>query len=159
AVQAVLDDYGYSDSMLKAKSRDSHTLKTEDIMDLMDEAVALILLPAVLYSSGQILDMQKLTKAAHEKGIIIGFDLCHSIRAIPHHLEEWDMDFAVWCTYKPLNGGPGSVAGLYVHPRHPHFGVSLKRWFGNNKESQFDMNHEFDAAADISQYQIGTPHI
>src|SRR5699024_4989931 len=100
AVQAVLDDYGYSDSMLKAKSRDSHTLKTEDIMDLMDESVALILLPAVLYRSGQILDMQKLTKAAHEKGIIIGFDLCHSIGAIPHHLEEWDMDFAVWCTYK-----------------------------------------------------------
>src|SRR5699024_6326175 len=98
----------------------------------------------------------KLTKAAHEKGIIIGFDLCISIGAIPNHLEEWDMAFAVWCTYKHLNGGPGSVAGLYVHPRHHHLGVSLKDWFGNNKESQFDMNHESYAAADISQYQIGT---
>lgn len=159
AVQAVLDDHGYPDSLLKAESRDGHTLKTEDIIELMDDSVALILLPAVLYRSGQILDMEKLTDAAHEKGIIIGFDLCHSIGAIPHHLEDWDVDFAVWCTYKHLNGGPGSVAGLYVHPKHHHLGVSLKGWFGNNKESQFDMNHEFDGAPDISQYQIGTPHI
>lgn len=159
AVQAVLDDHGYSDSLLKVASRDGHTLKTEDIIDLMDESVALILLPAVLYRSGQVLDMKALTEAAHARGIIIGFDLCHSIGAIPHHLEDWDVDFAVWCTYKHLNGGPGSVAGLYVHPRHHHLGVSLKGWFGNDKETQFDMNHEFDAAADISQYQIGTPHI
>ncbi|MCD2138366.1 kynureninase [Salinicoccus halitifaciens] len=159
AVQAVLDDCGHGDGLLKAESRDGHNLETEDIIDLMDESVALILLPAVLYRSGQILDMERLTRAAHEKGIIIGFDLCHSIGAIPHELKDWGVDFAVWCTYKHLNGGPGSVAGLYVHPKHHHKQVSLKGWFGNNKESQFDMDHTFDPAADISQYQIGTPHI
>lgn len=159
AVQSVLDDHGHGDGLLKAESHDGHTLKTEDIISLMDESVALILLPSVLYRSGQILDMERLTRAAHDKGIFIGFDLCHSIGAIPHELQDWGVDFAVWCTYKHLNGGPGSVAGLYVHPRHHQREVSLKGWFGNNKQSQFDMDHTFDPAKDISQYQIGTPHV
>ena len=159
AVQAVLDDHGHGDALLKAKSRDGHTLDTEDIISLMDDSVAMVFLPSILYRSGQILDMERLTEAAHEKGIIIGFDLCHSIGAIPHELKDWGVDFAVWCTYKHLNGGPGSVAGLYVHPKHHHKQVSLKGWFGNNKETQFDMDHTFDPAEDISQYQIGTPHI
>ncbi|WP_411843350.1 kynureninase [Salinicoccus sp. HZC-1] len=159
ALQAVLDDCGHNDGLVKVPSEDGHLLNTETIIGMMDESIALILLPSVLYRSGQVLEMEKITQAAHEKGIIVGFDLCHSIGAVPHHLKEWDVDFAVWCTYKHLNGGPGSVAGLYVHEKHHDKGVSLKGWFGNNKETQFDMNHTFDQAADISQYQVGTPHI
>lgn len=159
ACQSVLEDYGYEDGLVKVPSKDGHTLETEKIIKRMDESIALILLPAVLYRSGQILDMEKLTKCAHDKGIIIGFDLCHSIGAIPHELSDWGVDFAIWCTYKHLNGGPGSVAGVYVNKKHHHLGVSLKGWFGNNKETQFDMVHDFDQAQDISQYQIGTPHV
>lgn len=159
ACQSVLDDYGYHDGLKKIKSADGHTLTTEDIMDAMDESVAVALLPAVLYRSGQVLDMEALVKHAHEKGIIIGFDLCHSIGAIPHHLNRWDADFAVWCTYKHLNGGPGSVGGVYVNKKHHSKRVSLSGWFGNKKETQFDMIHDFDQAEDISQYQIGTPHV
>jgi kynureninase len=159
ACQSIVDDYGYSDALVKVPSPDGHTLTTDDIINLMDESIAIILLPAVLYRSGQILNMEEITKHAHEKGIIVGFDLCHSIGAIPHELSNWDVDFAVWCTYKHLNGGPGSVGGLYVNKKHHHVGVSLKGWFGNNKDTQFDMNHEFDQAANISQYQIGTPHV
>lgn len=159
ALQSVLDDYGYSDGMVKVPSEDGHLLDTETIIGMMDESIALMLLPSVLYRSGQVLEMQKITEAAHDKGIIVGFDLCHSIGALPHQLKEWGVDFAVWCTYKHLSGGPGSVAGLYVHERHHQKSVSLKGWFGNNKETQFDMAHDFDQAPDISQYQVGTPHI
>ncbi|TVT28283.1 kynureninase [Salinicoccus cyprini] len=159
AVQSILDDYGHSDGMVKIPSDDGHTLSTEAIIDRMDESVALVLLPSVLYRSGQVLEMKKLTEKAHEKGILIGFDLCHSIGSVPHELKKWGVDFAMWCTYKHLNGGPGSVGGLYVHERHHNLAVSLKGWFGNNKETQFDMAHTFDQARDISQYQVGTPHI
>ncbi|AKG73063.1 kynureninase [Salinicoccus halodurans] len=159
ALQSVLDDYGHSDGLVKVPSGDGHLLKTDTIIDMMDESVALILLPSVLYRSGQVLEMEKITEAAHEKDIIVGFDLCHSIGALPHQLKEWNVDFAIWCTYKHLSGGPGSVAGLYVHEKHHDKGVSLKGWFGNNKQTQFDMEHIFDQAPDISQYQVGTPHI
>ena len=81
----------------------------------MTDDIALILLPSVLYRSGQILDMKRLTAEAHKRGIHIGFDLCHSIGSIPHHFKEWDVDFAIWCNYKYLNAGPGGVAGLYVN--------------------------------------------
>lgn len=159
ALQSILDDHGHSDGLVKVPSDDGHTLKTEDAIRMMDESIALILLPSVLYRSGQVLEMEKITKAAHERGIIVGFDLCHSIGAVPHELKKWGVDFAVWCTYKHLNGGPGSVGGLYVNERHHGKSVSLKGWFGNDKSTQFDMNHHFDQAPDVSQYQTGTPHI
>ncbi|HJE20495.1 MAG TPA: kynureninase [Aliicoccus persicus] len=159
ALQAILDDHGYSDGLKKVASQDGHTLTTDDIIAAMDDDVALILLPSVLYRSGQVLDIKTITKAAHDKNIIIGFDLCHSIGSVPHKLSEHNVDFAVWCTYKHLNGGPGSVAGIYMAQRHHHLPVSLKGWFGNNKATQFDMSHEFDQASDASQLQVGTPHV
>ncbi|WP_020006723.1 kynureninase [Salinicoccus albus] len=159
ALKSILDDHGQKDGLVKVPTADGHTLKTEDIIGMMDESIALILLPSVLYRSGQVLEIEKITAAAHEKGIIVGFDLCHSIGAVPHHLKEWGVDFAVWCTYKHLNGGPGAIGGLYIDERHHKKAVSLKGWFGNDKTTQFDMKHDFDQAADASQYQTGTPHI
>src|SRR5699024_3697509 len=105
----------------------------------MTEEISMIILPSVLYRSGQFLDMKRLTEAAHNRNIPIGFDLCHSIGAIPHQLSEMGVDFAFWCTYKHLNGGPGSVGGIYVNEKH--FGTSpgLAGWFGSDKETQFDM--------------------
>lgn len=159
ALQSILDDHGYSDALKKVSSQDGHTLTTEDIIAAMADDVALILLPSVLYRSGQVLDIEALTKAAHDKGIIIGFDLCHSIGSVPHELSEHHVDFAVWCTYKHLNGGPGSVGGIYMAKRHHHLSASLKGWFGSHKDTQFDMSHTFEQAPDVSQLQIGTPHI
>jgi len=160
ALKAQLHLKGYDDShLVQVESRDGHTLKTEDIIDAMTEDIALIVLPSVLYRSGQILDMERLTKEAHQRQIKIGFDLCHSIGAIPHQLHDWDVDFAFWCTYKYLNGGPGSVAGLYVNEKH--FGVSpgLAGWFSSAKDKQFDMEHNLTPAADAGAFQIGTPHL
>ncbi|MCG3056551.1 aminotransferase class V-fold PLP-dependent enzyme, partial [Escherichia coli] len=82
-----------------------------------------------------------MTAEAHKRGIIIGFDGCHSIGAIPHHFSDWGVDFAYWCNYKHLNGGPGAVGGLYVNKKH--FGTlpGLAGWFSSKKEKQFDMDH------------------
>lgn len=145
--------------LMQVKSKDGNTLKTEDIIEQMTEEVALIVLPSVLYRSGQILDMKKLTEEAHKRNILIGFDLCHSVGAIPHHLSDWGVDFAFWCTYKHLNGGPGSVGALYVNEKHFDQAPGLTGWFSSSKETQFDMDHTLQKAADAGAYQIGTPHI
>lgn len=145
--------------LIRVKSDDRHTLKTDDITQQMTHDVALIILPSILYRSGQILDMKTLTEEAHKRDILIGFDLSHSIGAIPHQLSEWDVDFAFWCTYKHLNGGPGSVGGLYVNRRHFGKEPGLAGWFSSEKTKQFDMEHELTAANDAGAYQIGTPHI
>ncbi|HJF33157.1 MAG TPA: kynureninase [Sporosarcina psychrophila] len=157
--QLALKGFNPDEHLVQVKSRDSRFLYEEDIIEAMTDDIALIVLPAVLYRSGQILDMEKLTKAANEKGIPIGFDLCHSIGAVEHALHDWGADFAFWCTYKHLNGGPGSVAGLFVHDKHFGTAPGLAGWFGSKKESQFDMNHTMDPAMGTAAYQIGTPHV
>ncbi|NAO99149.1 kynureninase [Halomonas sp. MG34] len=145
--------------LIQVKSKNGNTLETTDIVAAMTEDIALIILPSVLYRSGQLLDIQTLTKEAHQRGIMIGFDLCHSIGSIPHHLSEWGVDFAFWCTYKHLNGGPGSVGGLYVNRRHFGKRPGLAGWFSSAKDKQFDMEHSLSPADTAGAYQIGTPHV
>ena len=125
----------------------------------MTDDVAVAVFPAVLYRSGQVLDLSAITRAAHEKGIIIGFDLCHSIGSIPHDLHDIGADFAFWCNYKHLNGGPGSVAGLFVHEKHFGTAPGLAGWFGSAKDKQFDLDVTHTPAEDAGAYQIGTPHV
>jgi kynureninase len=157
--QLTLKGYDPKTHLVQVKSRDGRTIHEEDIIDAMTEEIALIILPTVLYRSGQLLDIERLTKEAHKRGIVIGFDGCHSVGAIPHSFSEWDVDFAYWCNYKYVNSGPGGVGGLYVNERHHGKTPGLAGWFGSNKEKQFDMKHEFTPAADSGAYQIGTPHI
>jgi kynureninase len=146
-------------NLVKVKSRDGHTLSEEDIIEAMTEGIAMIVLSGVLYRSGQVLDMEKLTKEAHKRNIIIGFDLCHSIGSIPHELSNWGVDFAFWCNYKHLNGGPGAVGGLYVNNRHFGKTPGLTGWFSSSKDKQFDMDHELTPAEHAGAYQMGTPHV
>src|SRR6478752_4429719 len=119
ALQSQLRTHGYSPDthLIRVKSRDGRFLEEDDIIEAMTNEIALIILPTVLYRSGQILDMERLTAEAHNRGILIGFDGCHSIGAIPHSFSKWDVDFAYWCNYKHLNGGPGCVGGLYVNKK------------------------------------------
>ncbi|CEG26417.1 kynureninase [Bacillus sp. B-jedd] len=161
ALQSQLKLKGFDPAthLIQVKSNDGHTLTEEDIISSMTDEIALIVLPGILYRSGQILDMEFLTKEAHKRGIPIGFDLCHSIGSIPHHLTDWNVDFAFWCHYKHLNAGPGAAAGLYVNKRHFGKLPGLAGWFGSNKEKQFDMEHELTSAGDSGAYQIGTPNI
>ncbi len=138
-------------------SADGRTLDEADLIAAMTEEVALVVLPSVIYRSGQLLDMARLTASARERGLLIGFDCAHSAGAVPHRFSEWGVDFAVWCSYKYLNAGPGSVAGLYVNRRHFGAAPGLAGWWGSDKERQFDMRHEFEGAASAGAWQISTP--
>ncbi len=138
---------------------EEYLLNEDEIINNMTPDVALILLPSVLYRSGQLLDMNRITKEANRRGIMIGFDLAHSIGAIPHELHDWGVDFAVWCNYKYLNSGPGGVGGLFVHEKHSNLLPGMAGWFGSDKSQQFDMSHTFTPADSAGVYQVGTPHI
>ncbi|GLC89792.1 kynureninase [Lysinibacillus piscis] len=160
ALKAQLALKGYDEThLVQVSSKDGQTLDENDIIAAMTEDIALIVLPGVLYRSGQILDMARLTKAAHERGIVIGFDLCHSVGSVPHALREWGVDFAFWCTYKHLNGGPGSSGALFVHEKHFGMKPGLAGWFGSDKEKQFTMSHTFEPAFEAGAFQIGTPNV
>jgi len=161
ALKSQLQLHGYDpeEHLVQVKSRDGKMLQIDDIISAMSDEIALIVLPSVLYRSGQLLDIKRLTQEAHKRGIIIGFDLCHSIGSIPHALSDWDVDFAFWCTYKHLNGGPGSVGGLYVNKMHFGADPGLAGWFSSKKDKQFDMEHTLIAAPDAGAYQMGTPHV
>ena len=148
-----------TDDLALLKSRDGHTLDENDIIAAFNDDVALALLPSVLYRSGQLLDIERLTAKAHEKGIIIGFDCCHSAGSVPHRLHDWGVDFGVWCCYKYLNGGPGSSAAIFINRRHHGTRPGLPGWFGSDKSRQFDMALEFEPAANAGAWQMGTPHI
>ena len=145
--------------LVSVNSRDGHLIEEEDIIGAMSEEIAMAILPSVLYRSGQVLDMPALTEAAHRHGILIGYDLCHSVGAMEHSLHDWGADFAFWCTYKFLNGGPGSTGGLFIHERHFGTAPGLAGWFGSDKEKQFDMEHTMTPAPHAGAYQVGTPNI
>ena len=131
----------------------------EDIISSMTDDVSLILLPTVIYSTGQLLNNKRLTEEARKRNIKIGLDLCHSIGIIPHYLHKEEPDFAFFCNYKYLNGGPGSSGGIFVHEKHFGLRPGLAGWFSSDKKVQFDMKHNLEPAGDASAYQIGTPHI
>ena len=145
--------------LLLVPSRDGRTIDEADIVAAMSDEVALVLLPSVLYRSGQLLDLAGLSAAARARNIPIGFDCAHSIGAVPHAFDEWGVDFAFWCNYKYLNGGPGSVGGLYVNRRHFGTAPGLAGWWGYQKERQFAMRHDWEGAAGAGAWQISTPPV
>jgi len=140
-------------------SRDGHTLHGDDLRAAMTPDVALVLLPTVLYRSGQRLDIPGLTAAAHAAGAVIGWDAAHSIGAMPHALHDSGADFAVWCHYKYVNAGPGAPGGLYLHERWHHLTPGLPGWWGNDKTTQFEMTTGYRKAPGAGAYQTGTPSI
>jgi kynureninase len=125
------------------------------------DEVALVLWPGVQYASGQAFDLQRIAAAGRAAGARVGFDLAHSVGNQPLNLHETGCDFAAWCTYKYLNGGPGSVAGCFVHARHAA-DASLPRfegWWGNERSGRFRMEPDFTPAAGAEAWQISNPPI
>ncbi|HEV2121267.1 MAG TPA: kynureninase [Chloroflexota bacterium] len=160
--QVALRSLDPADHLIVVPSRDGRTLSEDDIIGRITEDVALALFSSVLYRSGQLLDLPRLTAAAHERGVLIGFDCSHSAGCVPHRLHEWEVDFAFWCTYKYLNSGPGATASLFVHEHHhPPKGTTpgLAGWWGSDKQRQFDMAALFSPAASAGAWQIGTPSV
>lgn len=135
-----------------------HLLRQEDIeakiTELGDE-LALVLFSGVQYYTGQFFDIAAITAKAHAVGAVAGFDLAHAVGNVPLKLHDWDVDFAVWCTYKYLNSGPGSVGGAFIHERHvasdlPRFAG----WWGHNKKTRFEMGPEFDPIPTAEGWQV-----
>jgi kynureninase len=139
------------------------TLRIEDIESAIEEMgseLALVLWPGVQYRTGQAFDCARITRAAHDQGAIVGFDLAHAIGNLPLSLHDWDVDFAVWCSYKYLNAGPGAIGGAFVHERH--FGNAPSRlsgWWGHEPQTRFQMAPEFRAAPGAAGWAVSNPPI
>ncbi len=139
-------------------------LRTEDVIHRIEQegaALALVLLPSVQYLTGQMLDLAPVIGAARRAGATVGLDLAHGIGNTLSSLHEWNVDFAVWCSYKYLNAGPGAVGGCFVHERHAR-SVELPRfagWWGHDPVTRFEMGPEFNPIAGAEGWQISNPPV
>jgi kynureninase len=156
-----------SDALVVLEPRaGEYCLRTEDIearIAAEGDELALVLLPGVQYYTGQRLDLERITRAAHAVGAVAGFDLAHAIGNVPLSLHDWDVDFAAWCSYKYLNGGPGAVGGCFIHQRH---GADLEipryaGWWGNDPATRFrlHLNERFVPREGADGWQISNPNI
>ena len=135
------------------------TLHSEDILakiEELNEELALVMIGGVNYYTGQAFDMKCITEAAHKVGALAGFDLAHAMGNLVMNLHDWNVDFACWCSYKYLNSGPGSVAGIFVHEKHGN-NPELPRfagWWGNNPDTRFKMEKGFVPAVGADGWQL-----
>tara|TARA_B100001113_G_C21106348_1_gene621055 strand:+ start:518 stop:1768 length:1251 start_codon:yes stop_codon:yes gene_type:complete len=166
AVESHIRHHGLdpSESLIKLKPREGEvTIRLEDVKSVIQQnadSVSLIMLGGVNYYTGQVFEMKEITEEAHKHNILVGFDLAHAVGNIPLSLHDWNVDFAVWCSYKYLNSGPGSVAGVFIHERH--HSQDLERfagWWGHDKESRFKMPDEFAPIKSAEGWQLSNPPI
>jgi len=167
AIVSQLEHHGFNaaEHLVEVAPRPGErNLRTEDLISRLEREgsrLALVLLPGVQYLTGQALDLAPLIAAARGTGACVGVDLAHSICNVPLHLHDWGADFAVWCSYKYLNAGPGAVGGCFVHERHarqedlPRFAG----WWGHAKSSRFDMGAQFVPIAGAEGWQISNPPV
>src|SRR5262245_9077285 len=155
------------DALVLARPRKGEfTVRKEDVLNLIDEQsdqLAVVMMGAVNFFTGQLVDIENITAAAQKHGIVAGFDLAHAAGNVPVSLHEWNVDFAVWCSYKYLNAGPGAVAGAFVQERHAT-NTKLPRlagWFGNDPNTRFKLHlePEFVPVASADAWQISNPSI
>jgi kynureninase len=138
-------------------------IREDEIESLIEQRddIALVMLGGVNYATGQAFDMARITQAGHKKGCVVGFDLAHAAGNLRLKLHDWGPDFAVWCSYKYLNGGPGCVAGCFVHERHA-YAWDLPRfagWWGHDERSRFEMGPTFQPMFGAEGWQLSNPSI
>lgn len=162
AVESQIKFHGYNPEteLIELAPRSGEvTLRKEDILSFIQQEghrIALILMGGVNYYSGQVFPMEDIVKVASPEGIKVGFDLAHAAGNIELKLHDWGIDFAAWCTYKYLNGGPGGVGGVFIHERH-HADKEIPRfagWWGQDKESRFKMGPDFMPIPSAEGWQL-----
>lgn len=141
----------------------AHVITVDQIQDVLErdgESIALILWPGVQYASGQRFDLKAIAALGARHGCRVGFDLAHAIGNVPVDLHDSGADFAVWCSYKYLNSGPGAIAGCFVHERHAY--AELPRfagWWGHEPSTRFRMGPEFRPTPGADGWQLSNPSI
>jgi len=149
-----------AETIIEATPREGeHHLRTEDILSLIrqhGDQTALVMFGGVNYYTGQVMDMEQITGAAHAAGAYCGFDLAHAAGNVELHMHDWDADFACWCSYKYLNSGPGGVAGVYIHKKHiADPGIPrLAGWWGHDKATRFLMEKGFHPIPTAEGWQL-----
>lgn len=167
AVESQLRHHGFDveEGLVLWKPREGEELlNIEDLETILEEQgdeIAMLLIGGVNYYTGQYLDLKRIAEIGHAKNCTVGIDLAHGAGNIQPNLHESGVDFAAWCTYKYLNSGPGSLAGLFVHEKHAH-NKDLNRftgWWSHNKSTRFNMRQEFDVLAGAEGWQLSNPPI
>ncbi|KAH7914994.1 pyridoxal phosphate-dependent transferase [Hygrophoropsis aurantiaca] len=164
ASQASLHGYDPKDAIVEISPRAGEfTLREADILDVIAKegpSIALVIFSGVQYYTGQLFPMQKITNAAKEQGCICGWDLAHAIGNVPMALHDWNVDFAVWCTYKYLNSGPGGIGGLYIHEKWENVkSPEYAGWWGHDPATRFAMPPAFAAIPGAQGYQQSNPSV
>lgn len=166
AIETHLKFRGYDpvEALIEVSPRaGEYIIRTEDLLESIEEhadELALVCMSGLNYYTGQVYDMKTIAAKAHSLGILIGFDLAHAAGNIPLQLHDWGVDFAVWCSYKYLNSGPGGVSGVFVHEKHHTSDLGrLAGWWGYDEARRFEMTKGFRAMNGAAGWQLSTPNI
>ena len=167
AVASQLQFLGFdpNDGVIEVSPREGKsTIRNEDIIEAIQrdgDSIALVLLGGINYYTGQCFDIEKITEAGQAKGCVVGFDLAHASGNIILKLHDWGVDFAAWCNYKYINAGPGSVASAFIHERHANHDhlPRFSGWWGHNRETRFEMPHQFDPIPGAEGWQISNINV
>lgn len=158
--QVKFHGYKPEDAIIELNPRDGeHALRTEDILNAIEQnkdQLALIIIGGVQYYTGQFFNIKKITEAGQQAGAVVGFDLAHAVGNVELNLHKHNVDFAVWCSYKYLNAGPGAVAGAFVHERHAK-SFDLPRfagWWGHHEQERFQMKKGFKPMEGVDGWQL-----
>lgn len=167
AVYSRIENSGFDpkENLIELEPSDgSDYLGTDEIIQRINEIgdeLALVMFPGIQYYTGQFFDIQAITEAAHAIGARAGFDLAHAVGNVPMQLHNHEVDFAVWCTYKYLNSGPGGVGGLFIHERHGR-NKELSRlsgWWGHDAEGRFKMDNQINPILSVDGWQLSNVNI
>jgi len=162
ASQAVAHGFDPADAIIEVAPRaGEYTLREEDILQTLEDnagSIALVIFSGIQYYTGQLFPMQSITKKGKELGCIVGWDLAHAFANVPLELHNWDVDFAVWCTYKYANSGPGGIAGLFVHEKwHDIEKPKYAGWWGHELSTRFKMPPHFKPTPGAQGFQQSNP--
>jgi kynureninase len=163
--QVLLHGHVPKDAIIEiAPRKGEKILRTEDILQTIHDhkdSLAMVMMGGINYYTGQLYDLKSITAAAQQAGAIAGFDLAHVAGNVPMELHKWNVDFAVWCSYKYLNAGPGAVSGLYINSRHAGNKQLLRLggWWGNAEKTRFKMEKGFKPKTGVDGWQLSTAQV